>query len=145
MIPIVIDTNILFSALYNMNGIERKILNIIIKSQEIQLFAPDIFWEEIIRNLQSKLDYKAEDIDNLISKFDIIEVPFEKYKEKILEAKKLISHENDTPFIAVCLLINAPIWSGNENHFKNLLTVEKIIWFNTKRLHNFLNKQDIID
>jgi len=145
MIPIVIDTNILFSALYNINGIERKILNIIIKSQEIQLFAPDIFWEEIIRNLQSKLDYKAEDIDNLISKFDIIEVPFEKYKEKILEAKKLISHENDTPFIAVCLLINAPIWSGNENHFKNLLTVEKIIWFNTKRLHNFLNKQDIID
>jgi len=145
MIPLVIDTNILFSALYNINGIERKILNIIIKSQEIQLFAPDLFWEEIIRNLQSKLDYKAEDINNLISKFDIIKVPFEKYKEKILEAKKLISHDNDAPFIAVCLLINAPIWSGNENHFKHLLTLEKIIWFNTKRLHNFLNKQDIID
>lgn len=145
MIPLVIDTNILFTALYNISGLERKILNITIEKQEIQLFAPDLFWKEIRRNLQKKLDYQIEEIDILISKFDIIEVPFEKYKIKIPEAKKLISHENDVPFIAVCLLINAPIWSGNKNHLKHLLSQETVLWFNTKRLFNFLNTQGIFD
>jgi len=47
MISFVIDSNIFFSAIYNEKGLERKILDLSIEKEEIQIFAPDIFWEEV--------------------------------------------------------------------------------------------------
>ena len=141
MISLVIDSNILFSALYNIKGLERRILDLILEKDEIQLFAPDILWEELRRNLKIKLNYKTNIIDAFISDFDIIEIPFEEYKVNIIEARKLSSHKNDIPFLAASLLINSPIWSGNEKHFKHLLDSKKIIWFNTRRLYDYLKKE----
>jgi len=141
MISIVIDTNIVFSAIYNKEGIERAIINLILENVDLQLFTPDIFTLEITRNLENKLNIDKETIEKLIFDLDIIEIPYEKYKSKISQAEKLVSHQNDIPYIAVALLINSPIWSGNEKHFKHLETSTEIIWFNSRGLYRFFQEK----
>ena len=143
MIPLVIDSNIFFSALYNIKGLERKIFNLIIEEKEIQLFAPDIFWEEIKRNLIKKLGYRIDEIDEIISKFNILKVPQEKYEKFIGKAESLISHKEDVPFVAVSLFLNCPLWSGNEKHFKHLENSKDIIWFNSRSLFAYLEEKGL--
>lgn len=143
MIPLVIDSNIFFSALYNLKGLERKIFNLIIEEEEIQLFAPDIFWEEIKRNLIKKLGYRIDEIDEIISKFNILKVPQEKYEIFIGKAELLISHKEDVPFVAVSLFLNCPLWSGNEKHFKHLENSKDIIWFNSRSLFAYLEEKGL--
>ncbi|MHA1105351.1 MAG: hypothetical protein ACTSPN_06470 [Promethearchaeota archaeon] len=128
MIPLVVDTNIIYSAIYNKNGIERQLLNFIIDNDEIQLFAPTIFWNEIIRNLSKKLNFQEETVNSILSQFDIIEISPKQYEPKIFEARSLIIHKN------------APIWSGNVTHFQALDKSKKVIWFNSKRLNNYFKK-----
>ncbi|MHA1373501.1 MAG: PIN domain-containing protein [Promethearchaeota archaeon] len=140
MIPLVVDTNIIYSAIYNKNGIERQLLNFIIDNDEIQLFAPTIFWNEIIRNLSKKLNFQEETVNSILSQFDIIEISPKQYEPKIFEARSLIIHKNDVPFVACALFLNAPIWSGNVTHFQALDKSKKVIWFNSKRLNNYFKK-----
>ncbi|MEJ2249319.1 MAG: PIN domain-containing protein, partial [Candidatus Lokiarchaeota archaeon] len=118
MIPIVIDTNVFFSGLYNQDGLERKILDITLENHTIRLFAPDIFWEEISMVFEEKLGYKKSEVIRLIKIFEIIKVNFDQYKEKFEEARNHITHESDVHFVAVGLYLNVPIWSGNIQHFK---------------------------
>ena len=144
MISIVIDANIIFSALYNKEGLERAIINLVLGDAGIQLFAPDIYKAEVSRNLEKKLDYDKEMIDENLSYFDIIEVPHKEYKAKISQARKLIVHQDDLPYIASALLLNSPIWSGNEKHFKHLEHSKEIIWFNSRRLFNYLKEKGFL-
>lgn len=141
MIPIVIDTNIVFSAIYNKKGLERKLIDYIISHQDIQLFAPPIFWKEIKRTLNEKLDYELTEIEEFLSIFSIIKVPYKNYKRKIGKAKELINHRSDIPFVAVALFLNAPIWSGNIHHFEQILESKDIVWFNSRRLSSYLKEK----
>ena len=141
MLSFIVDTNIIFSALYNKEGLERIVLNLILGNNDIQLFAPEIYRVEISKNLKKKLDFDKEMIISILSDFDIIEVPYEEYKVKILQAKKLIVHQNDIPYIAVALLLNSPIWSGNERHFKHLKNSKEIVWFSSRKLFNYLTEK----
>ena len=143
MITLVIDTNIIFSSIYKKNGLERTIINAILENNSIQLFAPDVYKEEISRNLGKKLGYDQEIIDLLLTDFDVIEVPFDKYRSEIPRAKKLMSHKNDIPYIAVALLINSPVWSGNAKHFNHLENSEEVIWFNSRGLYIYLKEKGI--
>ena len=145
MISIIIDTNIIFSALYNKEGLERAIINLVLGDAGIQLFAPDMYKAEVSRNLEKKLDYDKEMIDENLSYFDIIEVPHKEYKAKISQARKLIVHQDDLPYIASALLLNSPIWSGNEKHFKHLEHSKEIIWFNSRRLFNYLKEKGFLN
>lgn len=144
MISIVIDTNIFFSAIYNEEGLERKILNLSIEENEIQLFAPDVFWEEIKRILIEKLDYKGDEIEQLISKFEIIEVPQEKYETFKDQAESIISHKNDVAFICTALLLNCLVWSGNVKHYHHLRDSKKIIWLTSRKLNEYLKEKNLI-
>ncbi len=142
MISLVIDTNIFFSAIYNEKGLERKIIDLSIEENEIQLFAPDVFWEEIKRILIEKLDYKIDEIEQLVSKFDIIEVPqvkYEKFKDK---ADAIMSHKSDVAFISTSFFLNCPIWSGNVKHYQHLRDSKEIIWFTSRELYDYLKKKE---
>ena len=144
MIPLVIDSNIFFSAIYNPEGLERKILQITIENEELRLFAPDVFWEEIERNLIKKLGYSKKIIYELFSKFNIMKVPFEECTNSLQKAEMIINHENDMPFIAVALYLNCPLWSGNENHFGHLKDSKEIIWFNSRNLILYLKEKGLV-
>ncbi len=141
MISLVIDSNIFFSAIYNEKGLERKILNLSIEEEKIQIFAPDIFWEEIKRILNRKLGYEEEEIDQLITKFDIIEIPEDKYKKFRDQAEMIISHKSDIAFVSTSLFLNCPLWSGNVKHFQKLINSKEVIWFTSRELFDFLNKK----
>jgi predicted nucleic acid-binding protein len=142
MISLVIDTNIFFSAIYKKDGNERKILDLSIRAKEIQFFAPDIFWEEITRNLKRKLEYTEVFIKQIVAEFNILEVPFQNYKKCMDKARGLISHKNDVPFVSTSLFLNCPIWSGNKNHFKELRSKKEIVWFTTKELLHYLKDKN---
>jgi len=86
----------------------------------------------------------VEEIDQLISKFDIIEIPREEYDKFKAQAKMIISHESDIAFISTSLFLNCPIWSGNVNHFKSLKNSKEIIWFTSKELFDFLSEKYFI-
>lgn len=144
MISIVIDANILFSALYNKDGLERTIINFNLTNNVIQLFAPDIFKEEISRNLVQKLGFNKDRIERYLSEFDVIEVPFESYKGNFLTVKRLSIHQNDIPYIATALFLGALVWSGNENHFKHLEDSTEVIWFNSRKLLDYLKSKGFI-
>lgn len=143
MISLVIDSNIFFSAIYNEKGLERKILDLSIEEEKIQIFAPDIFWEEIKRILNRKLGYEAEEIDQLISKFDIIEIPQNEYEKFKDQAEMIISHESDVAFVSTSLFLNCPLWSGNVRHFQQLKNSKQVIWFTSRELSDFLNEKNI--
>ncbi|GAG55635.1 unnamed protein product [marine sediment metagenome] len=143
MISIVIDANIIFSALYNKKGLERTIINLILEKNEMQLFAPVIFREEITRNLENKLGFNRKTIETNLNYFDIIEIPYQNYNVKLSQAGKLVAHQNDIPYIAVALLINGIIWSGNIKHFRHLKSSKEVIWFNTRNLFNYLKRKNI--
>ncbi len=144
MIPIIIDTNIIYSAIYNEKGLERKLVDVAIESDEIQLFAPTAFFDEIRRNLSKKLDFQKNTIDSFLAQLDVIEIRFEEYEPKITEARGLIPHENDVPFVACSLLLNSPVWSGNENHFNALNDSKEVLWFNSKRLLDFFKSEGLL-
>lgn len=145
MISLVIDANILFSAFYNKLGTERQILDLTLDSHQVQLLAPDIFKEEISRNLIKKLGFSAQEIQDLFSVYDILQVPIERYRSEIHRAQALIIHENDVPYVAVSLLLNCPIWSGNTRHFQALRDSPDIIWFTTSRLKNYLRSKGLLE
>jgi len=145
VISITIDANIIFSAFYNKVGLEREVIDFVLERDDIQLFAPDIYKEEVSRNLIKKLDFYKETIEEHLADFEIIVVPFEKYKEKIPEAMKLISHQNDIPYVAVALFLNSIIWSGNEKHFKHLKDSKDIIWFNSRSLITYLREKGLLE
>ena len=144
MLSLVIDTNIFFSAIYSEKGLERKIQNLSIEDIEMQIFAPDVFWEEIKRILIEKLDYDNDHIEQLISKFDIIEVPQDKYEKFKDKADTIISHKNDAPFVSTSLFLNCPVWSGNIKHYQHLRDSKEIIWFISIELNDYLKERNII-
>ena len=143
MISLVIDSNIFFSAIYNEEGLERIILDLSIE-EEIQIFAPDIFWEGVKKILIKKLGYANEETQQLISKFDIIEIPQDKYENFKEQAKTMISHKNDIAFVSTSLFLNCPIWSGNITHFQHLKNSKEIIWFTSRELFDYLKDKNII-
>ena len=142
MIPLVIDSNIFFSAIYNDSGLERRILDKTLEGS-IQLFAPDVFKEEILRNLQDKIGYDRDYILELIQKYNIIDVPKASYGDLLENVKDLISHPEDYPFIATSLFLKCPIWSGNLKHFKSLTDSKKVIWLTSSELLEYLKEKGI--
>ncbi|MBD3340517.1 MAG: hypothetical protein GF353_15520 [Candidatus Lokiarchaeota archaeon] len=143
MIPLVIDSNIFFSAMYNDSGLERKILELSIE-EKIHLFAPTVFKEEILRNLIDKMGYNKEYISELLQKYNIIDVPHENYNKFLEKAKDLIIHKEDYPFIAVSLYLKCPIWSGNTRHFEQLKESKEIIWLTSSELIEYLREKGIV-
>ena len=144
MISLAIDTNIFFSAIYNEKGLERQILDLSMEEKEIQIFAPDLFWEEVKRVFNEKLNYNEEEIEQIISKFDFIEIPQKKYGKYKKQAESIISHKNDAVFVSTSIFLNCPIWSGDVKHYKPLRNSKEIIWLTSRELFNYLKKRNFI-
>jgi predicted nucleic acid-binding protein len=116
---LVIDTNIIFSALIK-DSITRRILLI----SKYDFFIPEYVFIEIQRHsneIMKKSGYDQDDfdtmLDTLISNVNVI--PTEEFKEYIPKAFKIMKDidEDDTSFLALALMIKGDgIWS-NDPHF----------------------------
>ncbi len=116
LIKIVVDTNILFMAIYNETGKADKILQLAAKNKII-LFTPISVKEELSNVLKREFDWSDEEIENDIEELPIKWIEKELY-EPILEMTK-VKHKADKPIEATALLLNCGILSADE-HFKNI-------------------------
>jgi predicted nucleic acid-binding protein len=134
-IRLVVDANIIFSALIKDNSITRKILN----SKFFEFYCPYYVIRELNRyedliilkreKLNQKMPYNI--LLPLILK-KINKIPKEEYEDKIKEAYEIMKDidEKDTHYIALALKLNCPIWS-NDNDLKKQ---NKVKVYNTKEL-----------
>jgi predicted nucleic acid-binding protein len=128
---LVIDTNILISALIK-KGITRRI----IFSPFIKFITPEHSISEISKYekmICNKANINSEEFNILLSIiFENISVmPKAEYKEKLKQAKKLTKDPDDTPFIALYLTYKADgIWT-NDKHFKS---EKDLVIYRTKEL-----------
>jgi predicted nucleic acid-binding protein len=133
METIVVDTNILLSALISDSKTREIIVNI-----DKQLVAPEAIYQEINKYrdlIKDKSDISQEELEKLLeTMFKHIQmVPNEKIKQKLDEAEKEISEvdEDDVIFLATALSVEATIWSDDKDLQKQKLvetkTTEEII------------------
>lgn len=125
-VKIVVDTNIIFSALLSPNGI---ISDLLLNSSEIfDFYSPNFLLEEL-ENHRAKLlkltGYSAKELDFLrltvFKKIDLIDLESIRQStfEKSIELTKNVD-EFDAPFIALALELDSPLWTGDKKLIKGL-------------------------
>jgi len=133
---LVSDTNIIFS-LFKKDSFTRRF----VKEYNLKLLSPE-------EQLSKELDKHAGEI---CSKAKIPPESFDKAKKSVLKlistkepskeslskASRIISHESDTPFLALALEHNTPIWS-NDEHFQESSITEAVKVFKTDELVRYL-------
>ncbi len=123
---LVVDANVLFSALVASEGITRSMFS----SLQLEFISPE-FIEEEIEKYFSQLVFKAkcskEDVrmalDLLFAQIKIL--PHKEYEAFIKEAKKISPDPKDAEYLAVALAFNCPLWS-NDKALKRQKEVEVI-------------------
>ncbi|MDP3104166.1 MAG: PIN domain-containing protein [Candidatus Methanoperedens sp.] len=121
-IRLVVDTNTLMSALLKDNSITAKLL----KSEFFDLYYP----EDGLREIEYYKKYMISKRKKTLQKqsFDyalkfILEsiriISSELYSQRMKDAYEVMKEidEKDTPFLALALQLNCPVWS-NDKHFK---------------------------
>ncbi len=132
---LVVDTNIIFSALLSPNG---AISDLVLNSDSFDFYSPTFVLEEL-ENHKAKLinlsGYSEKDLEFLariiFKKIDLIDV------ESVLEAtwKKSVELTNDvdefdTPFVALSIDLDCPLWTGDKKLIRGL-SAKGIDWILT--------------
>ena len=110
----VVDANVLISALIN-KGVTFKVFKHNASLKKLEFIAPEFLLSEIKMNkLVSLTRLKKEELEKIFSL--IIEqiefIPFYKFSDKFLKAIEL--NFKDSPYIALALKFNCPIFSGDK-------------------------------
>src|SRR3989344_5421523 len=120
-INIVIDTNVIFMALYDPTSKAGKVINAAIENK-IELYTTDTVQEEIRRVLKREIRLQDEEIEEKIRNLPILWIKKEIYAEFINKTK--VKHKADKPLEALSILLNCGILSA-DHHFKNRLDINK--------------------
>lgn len=123
---IIVDTNIIFSALLSPDG---KISDLLLNSAEVFEFYSPLFILEELENHNTKLlkisGFSQKELDFIkyiiFKKIELIDLEFiqESTFEKAIELTKNVD-EFDAPFIALALELDAPLWSGDKKLINGL-------------------------
>jgi len=125
-VKIVVDTNIIFSGLISPNGtISDLLLN---SSNAFDFYSPTNLLDEL-ENHKKKLlkisELSEKELDflqrNLFKKIDLIDLESIRKStwQKAFELTKNVD-EFDTPFIALALELDSPLWTGDKKLIKGL-------------------------
>ncbi|UCE38499.1 MAG: putative toxin-antitoxin system toxin component, PIN family [Thermoplasmata archaeon] len=117
---LIIDTNIIFSALYSEESPAAHLIQMAIFG-EMRLFSPEHVKNELERILITKLSYKKEEITDLFESLPISWIESKIYEDKVKEATKLIKDKDDVPIVACSLATGYAIVTGD----KHFLPVKK--------------------
>ena len=122
-IRLVIDTNVIFMALYNKNSKAGKIIKYAINGK-IELFSPDTVKEEISRVLKRELNYLEEEINLTIKSLPIIWMEKSIYQDYLSRTK--VKHLPDKPVEAVSIVLNCGVLSADK-HFKDRIDINSLL------------------
>ncbi len=134
---LVLDSNIVISALISSNGITRRLLF----SDKLVLFAPDLLFDEVFRykKIILKKSGLSEDEFNIV--FGIIcsritFVSYQSFKKFINESENCCPDINDSEFFALAFSKRISLWSND----KALKKQDKLKVFFTNELIDNLKK-----
>jgi len=136
---LVIDANILFS-FFQHKSFRRYLIEELLNS-DCELISPEFVFEELLNSKPKILKFSGidnSDFDFLYSLLlsEIISVKSSKYFSSLSESDKISPHSSkkDSPYFALALFSNCPIWSDE----KAFLKQDKIRIFSTKDLLKLL-------
>lgn len=115
---VIVDTNIIFSALYDLKSMAGRLLFFAIEGK-INLVGSEYIKRELERNLKEKLDYTEEEFKETVNTLPIEWIEDERYLKEIDKAAKLIAHKRDIPILALALYMRCGVASGDE-HFRKV-------------------------
>jgi predicted nucleic acid-binding protein len=116
---IVVDTNILFSALYDPSSDAGRLILFALE-RKVDLFAPESVKLELDQSLRKKLAYNEADARETIAALPVKWVERGVYDGAMGLAKGQLAHEADVPILACALVLGHDIVSGD----KHLLSVK---------------------
>ncbi len=122
----IIDTNIIFSGIYNLDSNAGKVL-FLATEEKIELLAPEFVKEELIGILGKKLRFSKGEINEIISSLPIKWIEQEIYEDEMKPAENLIVHKKDAPVLACALSMGIDIISGDK-HFYKIKTKKIKVW-----------------
>lgn len=134
---VVVDTNIYFSAFYNLDGNEAEIIRKA-NAEEITLLSPDIIKGELTRVFQMKLGWGEEEASSYVESLPTIWVPEAEYSAELPRARSLIEHEEDSPLLACALKLETGILTGNTKHFDTPQIRKEIPIWSSRKLLQYL-------
>lgn len=123
---IVLDTNIVFSSILSPNGTINELL--FNSSDKIQFYSPESLIEELDDHHQKLINiskYSEKEISflkrNILNKISIINLDY--IKSISWEQAYNLAHdidEFDTPFVALAIELQSPLWTGDKKLIKGL-------------------------
>jgi len=130
-VNLVVDTNIVFSAIWNSNG---RIANLLIRKTKLNLYSPIFLLIELSNHqhkLSKKLSLESEQFLELkhlttrrIRFIDEERISSENWN-KANELAKVIDSD-DVTFVALALELNCPLWTGDKKLSKSLAEVQTL-------------------
>jgi len=145
---VVIDSSELFSVV--ISGAGSKAFEIIEK-YNLQLFTPEECLFEFKKHEQKLRKFGKDFESRTFLAFSLVRVvPSAFYEDRIPEAYNIASKfdEKDTPFIALTLKLNIPIWTNDRDMIKYGLISRKYVALDTAALKEMLegkNLEDIVE
>jgi len=130
-LELIIDSNIIISAIISSQGKTREILF----SDKFLFFAPEFLLSEIEKHekeILGKSGLTKNEFELALSLVSsrILFVSFKEFKKFISEAEECCPDENDSEFFALALMKNIPLWSND----KKLKNQKKVKIIETKEL-----------
>lgn len=130
MIILIIDANVLFSALIK-NSVTAKL----IFEEEIVLYTPEFIVEEFLKYQDLILKKTSRTNEEFVQVMHMLKdvitiIPKEEYAKFMEEAKNISPDEKDVLYFALALRLKCGIWSND----KRLKTQDKIRVYSTEEL-----------
>jgi len=112
-VRVVIDTNIVISALISSHGSPARIIDLIVLGRLTPVFDDRIMAEYREVLARPKFNFQAQDINALL---DLFEAEGESIVALPLDAEDL-PDSDDAPFLEVAITASCPLVTGNTKHF----------------------------
>jgi len=109
---LVVDTNVLFSALYDPESPPGRIVEFALEGT-VELYAPETVRAELRDVLVRKLDYTKDEWSETKQALPVEWIDEPVYEGEIEEARSAIADEDDAPVVAASLVTGAPVVSGD--------------------------------
>ena len=137
----VVDTNIVFSAIWNTNG---RIANLLIRKTKLNFYSPAFLLIEL-SNHQDKLSKKLSlepdrflELKHLVTR-QIRFIEEERISSQNWTKAQKLTEEidlDDMAFVALALELNCPLWTGDKKLSNSL---QEIKTFQTHELYDLIN------
>jgi len=123
---LIIDTNIIFSALYNMNSNAGRLLFLAIDEQ-VSLFAPEHVKRELKEILFRKLHFSQDEIQSVCAALPVDWVEDYVFAHTVKDTSLMIADPKDVPILACALALGMDIVSG-DRHFHAVKDERVKVW-----------------